>query len=60
MNGYKAFWRGRNIEVFAETSLAAQTKAAAQFKAKKSWEVTVVLCETQGTPVVHCPQDIAP
>ena len=35
MRTYKAFYRGRNIEVEAETSYAAQTKAAALFgKAK--------------------------
>lgn len=61
MNGYKAFFKGREIEVYAETSYAAQQKAAAQLKAKKSYQVTVVLCETgtdgsaPGTQVVHAP-----
>lgn len=55
MNGYKAFYRGKSIEVEAETSFAAQTKAAEQFKAKKSWEVTVVLCEKEGKQVTHNP-----
>ena len=45
MNGYKAFYRGKTIEVYADTSYQAQQKAAAQFKAKKSWEVSVYLCE---------------
>jgi hypothetical protein len=45
MRTYKAFFRGRNVEVQAETSYAAQLKAAALFKAKKSYEVTVVLCD---------------
>lgn len=59
MNGYKAFYKSKEIEVYAETSLAAQIKAAQIFKAKKSYEVTVILCETNtdgteaGTQVVH-------
>ena len=58
MNGYKAFYKGKSIEVYAETSYKAQELAAKQFKAKKSWEVTVMLCETNvvqgvGTQVVH-------
>jgi hypothetical protein len=56
MNGYKAFYRGKSVEVYADTSYQAQQKAVAKFKAKKSWEgelwfyweVTVVLCEKNG------------
>jgi hypothetical protein len=61
MNGYKAFFRGKAIEVYAETSHAAQVKAAQEFKARKSWEVTVMLCETgtdgtsPGEQVTHTP-----
>lgn len=53
MNGYKAFYRGKSIEVQAETSYKAQLKAAEIFRAKKSYEVTVVLCETNGEQVTH-------
>lgn len=54
MNGYKAFYRGKSIEVYAATSLEAQTKAAAIFKARKSYEVTVVICErADGSQVTH-------
>ena len=53
MNGYVAFYRGKRIEVHAMTSLRAQTKAAVQLKAKKAYEVTVVLAEKDGVPVVH-------
>lgn len=56
MNGYKAFWRGKSLEVHAETSLEARQKAAKLFKAKKDYEVTVVLCEkADGEQVVHTP-----
>jgi hypothetical protein len=53
MNGYKAFYKGKSIEVQAETSYKAQLLAAAQFKAKKSYEVTVALCEQNGKQVTH-------
>ena len=53
MNGYKAFYRGKTIEVYADTSYQAQQKAAAQFKAKKSWEVSVYLCEKNGEQYVQ-------
>ena len=53
LNGYKALFKGKSIEVYAASSYEAQQKAAAQFKAKKSYEVTVVLCEKAGEQVVH-------
>jgi hypothetical protein len=53
MNGYKAFYRGKTAEVTADTSYQAQQAAAAIFKAKKTHEVTVVLCEKDGETVIH-------
>lgn len=53
MNGYKAFYRSKTCEVYAETSYAAQLEAARVFKAKKSYEVHVVLCEKGGEQVTH-------
>jgi|WetSurSiteA1Bulk_404760.scaffolds.fasta_scaffold907268_1 hypothetical protein len=53
MNGYIAFFRGRRIEVFAATSYAAQQLAAQQFKAKKAYDVHVMLAEKAGEPVTH-------
>lgn len=55
MNGYKAFYKGKSIEVYANTSYEAQQLASKQFKAKKSYEVTVVLCEKGETQVIHTP-----
>ena len=55
MNGYKAFYKGREIEVRATTSYEAQTVAAALFKARKAYDVTVMLCEKAGEPVTHAP-----
>ena len=55
MDGYIAFYRGKRIEVMADTSYEAQKKAAEMFKAKKSYEVTVVLAQKDGKPVIHTP-----
>lgn len=53
MNGYIAFYKGKQLEVYADSSYQAQQKAAIQFRAKKSYEVTVVLAERSGEQVVH-------
>lgn len=53
LNGYKAFYRGKKCEVYAETSYQAQLKAAEVFKAKKPNEVHVMLCELKGVQYVH-------
>lgn len=58
MNGYKCFYKGKTIEVYANTSYEAQKLAAAQFKAKKSYDVTVVLCEKQGKQVAHSTSEV--
>ena len=58
MNGYKAFYKGKNIEVFALTSYEAQKKAAVIFKAKKSYEITIVLCELKGEQILHSTSSI--
>jgi hypothetical protein len=53
MNGYIAFYRGKRVEVLADSSYAAQQKAAALFKARKAHEVTVVLAERDGQQIAH-------
>ncbi len=53
MNGYVCFYKGKKIEVYADSTYAAQQKAALLFKAKKSYEVNVTLAEKDGEPVVH-------
>jgi hypothetical protein len=45
LNGYIAFYKGKQTEVWAKTSYEAQQKAAAFFKAKKAYDVTVQLAE---------------
>jgi len=53
MNGYKAFYKDKEIDVYAKTSYEAQQKAAEVFKAKKSYQVDVYLCEKEGQQVTH-------
>lgn len=57
MNGYVCLYHGNRTEVHANTSFEAQKKAAAIFKAKNQYEVTVVLAEKDGEQVVHRPID---
>lgn len=45
MHGYIAIYKGKRLELYAESKYAAQLKAAAQFKARKSYDVDVYLCE---------------
>lgn len=53
MNTYRAFYKGKTLDVKANTQYGAQLEAAKQFRAKKSWEVPVVLCDLNGTPYKH-------
>lgn len=57
MNGYVCFYKGKRAEVYAETTYEAQQKAAVVFKAKKSYEVTVMLAEKDGVQVTHTAVD---
>lgn len=57
MNGYKAFYNGKETEIYAESLYAAKLKAVEHFKApkKKAHMVSVVLCEVGDRQVVHTP-----
>jgi len=59
MNGYKAFYGGKSIEIYAERLIEAKEKAVAAFKVKpkKAHMVSVVLCEKGGEVVVHNPAE---
>lgn len=51
---YIAFYRGKEMVVKALRSYDAQQIAAKAFKAKKSYEVTVMLtARPDGTEVIH-------
>ena len=54
--GYKAFYRGKEIELYSDTIYHAQLDAAKQFgvKPNKSYMVHVVLCQrADGSEVIH-------
>ena len=57
MNTYAAFYKGKRIEVEAETQYKAQTKAAEIFKAKKSWQVNVAVMKIGNKEVIHIAVD---
>jgi len=44
---YIAFYKGKQKEVWASSSYAAQQVAAQAFNAKKSYEVTVMLADIE-------------
>ena len=57
-NLYMAFYKRRTpVEVYAETSYAAQLRAAELFKARKSYDVHVVLAAQDGEVVTHIAAD---
>jgi len=45
MRTYKAFYKGRTYVLQAETSYDAQQAAAKHFKAKKAYDVAIVLAD---------------
>jgi hypothetical protein len=54
MFAYECFYKDKRTTVTALRSIDAQEKAAKLFKARKQWEVTVVLAADQrGNPVTH-------
>ena len=57
MNGYKCFYKNKEIEVYADTTYQAQLKAAEILKVRKSFEITVVLCEINGETITHVAVD---
>lgn len=57
-NGYVAFWKGQQTEVWAETAYDAQKAAVTVFqkntrKKVKDFDVQVWLAEKNGQQVVH-------
>lgn len=57
MNTYHAFYRGKQIELQADTSYHAQLKAAVTFGARKKYEVTVVLVAVGNREITHVAVD---
>lgn len=55
LNGYIAYYNGKEREIYANSMLDAVTAAKAYFKPAKSnaHMVHAVLCEKDGVPVTH-------
>lgn len=52
-NGYVAFYKGKKIDVKADSIYGAQKTAAQYFKAKKEYEVNVMLAELDGKQYIQ-------
>jgi hypothetical protein len=52
-NGYIAFYKGKRMEIYADTKLEARDKAAKAFRAKKAYDVNVELAELDGEEYIH-------
>ena len=52
-NTYIAFYKNKEVGVKADTTYQAQLTASEHFKAKKSYDVTVMLAELEGKPYYH-------
>ena len=58
-NGYKCFWNGKELDVYADTTYQAQQIATEKFqkisrrRTVKDYDVTVVLCELNGEQYTH-------
>ena len=53
MNGYIGMYKGKQYEVYANTTLEAQTKLAIQLRVKKAYQISVYLCEKEGKEVIQ-------
>lgn len=53
MNTYICYYNGKEAVVHAETSYKAQLLGAAALRAKKDWQVTVVLYALEDKVVEH-------
>ena len=53
MHTYLAMYKGNRKELLADSSYQAQKLAASLFKAKKSYDVTVMLLAIDNKPVTH-------
>jgi hypothetical protein len=58
VNKYHCFYAGKECIVEAETTLRAQEEAASIFRAKKRYDVAVVLIEKDGEPVSFDPNSL--
>ena len=55
MNGYICLCKGKQYEIYADSTYEAQKKCAAENKIKKQYEISVYLAEKNGEQVTHVP-----
>jgi hypothetical protein len=60
MNVYICFYKHYRVEVYADTSYEAQCKAQKILKVRKGFDISVILAEKEGTPVIHKPEEVTP
>ena len=58
MNGYVAIYKGKQIDIYADSSYAAQVKAQEVFNKESvrkinGYDIIVTLCEIDSKQVVH-------
>lgn len=53
MNGYIGLYKGKQYEVYANTSLEAQEKIAKLLKVKKAYKITVYLCKKDNKDIIQ-------
>ena len=58
MNTYNAFYKNKQTPVLADTTYDAQQLAATKLKAKKTYDVTVMLVELDGEQYTHSPASL--
>ena len=58
-NGYICRYKGKTVEVMADTTYAAQQAAQAYFKAKNGSDISTMLAEKDGKQVTHDPAILA-
>lgn len=60
MNGYKAFFNGKEKDIYAASLYDAKLAALEYFKPRKKQAhmVSVVLCEIEGEEVSHDPSSL--
>ena len=61
LTGYKCFYKGKSVDIYAESSYKAQQAAVIYFKipARKGYLIAVVACERpDGSTIKHCPSEV--
>ena len=58
MNSYIGLYKGKKKECYSDTSYHAQQILAKDFNAKNMYDVTVIIAEQEGKPVIHSGEEL--